>query len=85
MKKKHEIMITRPAWITETYQIELDEGEEIHNDVDSNTIRKWLEDLETDQLGTEISCHMDSSNAVGAEIHEDDFAEITINEIEEIV
>ena len=28
--------------------------------------------------------HMDSSNAIGAEIHEDDFAEITLDEITEV-
>ena len=48
-------------------------------------IRKWLEDENTIQLETEVSCHMDSSNAIGAEIHEDDFAEITLEEIEEVV
>ena len=46
-------------------------------------IRKWLEDENTIQLETEVSCHMNSSNAIGAEIHEDDFAEITLDEIEE--
>jgi hypothetical protein len=80
------IRITRPAWIKETYKVSFvgdslpEEGEEI----DPSVIRQYLEDENTIQLETEISCHMDSSNAIGAEIHEDEFAEITLDEIEEV-
>ena len=77
------IKITRPAWIQETYKVStsLESGERLW--CDPKVIRSWLEDEDTIQLETEVSCHMDSSNAIGAEIHEDDFAEITLNEIME--
>ena len=82
-KSTKVIRITRPAWIQETYKVStsLESGERLW--CDPKVIRSWLEDEDTIQLETEVSCHMDSSNAIGAEIHEDDFAEITLNEIME--
>ena len=83
--KKYKITITRPAWIQETYEVSSSEGIQmgINPSYAPWTIRKWLEDDSTVQLGTEVSCHMDTSNTVGAEIHEDEFSEITLDEIEE--
>ena len=57
----------------------------IGKELNYKSARRILEDENTIQLETEVSCHMDSSNAIGAEIHEDDFAEITLDEIEEVV
>ena len=92
-KKTKLIRITRPAWIKETYKISMpsypdfvmDEFPEEGKGIAPSVIRQWLEDENTIQLETEVSCHMDSSNAIGAEIHEDNFAEITLEEIEEVV
>ena len=85
-KSTKVIRITRPAWISETYKITTDMGKDCEGDVlNPKVIRSWLEDEDTIQLESEISCHMDSSNAIGAEIHEDEFAEITLDEIIEDV
>ena len=83
--KKYKITITRPAWIQETYEVSSSEGIQMGINPSNApwTIRKWLEYDSTVQLGTEVSCHMDTSNTVGAEIHEDEFSEITLDEIEE--
>ena len=90
-KKTKLIRITRPAWIKETYKVQFNTPHAIMPskgmegmEVTPCYIRQWLEDENTIQLETEVSCHMDSSNAIGAEIHEDDFAEITLDEIEEV-
>ena len=85
--KKYKITITRPAWIQETYEVSSSQGLRmscLSTPCPPSIIRKWLEDDTTIQLGTEVSCHMDTSNTVGAEIHEDEFAEITLDEIEEV-
>ena len=84
-KSTKVIRITRPAWIQETYRIttDMDSSYSRENKVHPKIIRSWLENEDTIQLETEVSCHMDSSNAIGAEIHEDDFAEITLDEITE--
>ena len=81
-KSTKVIRITRPAWISETYRITTAMESSVTT-VDNDIIRSWLENEDTIQLETEVSCHMDSSNAIGAEIHEDDFAEITLDEITE--
>ena len=85
-KSTKVIRITRPAWIQETYRIttDMDSSYSRENKVHPKIIRSWLENEDTIQLETEVSCHMDSSNAIGAEIHEDDFAEITLDEITEV-
>ena len=85
------IRITRPAWIKETYRVEFTPNDAIiptkgmeGMQVSPLYARQWLEDGATVQLETEVSCHMDSSNAIGADIHEDEFAEITLDEVEEV-
>ena len=85
-KSTKVIRITRPAWIQETYRIttDMDSSYSRENKVHPKIIRSWLENEDTIQLETEVSCHMDSSNAIGADIHEDEFAEITLDEVEEV-
>ena len=79
------IRITRPAWIKETYKVSFvgdslpEEGEEI----DPSVIRLYLEDENTIQLETEISCHMDANDSHLDEM-EDDYDRITLDEIEEV-
>ena len=86
------IKITRPAWIQETYKVSFSElmtdgllptkileGMEINPVI----IRKWLEDENTIQLETEISCHMDANDSHLDEM-EDDYDRITLDEIEEV-
>jgi hypothetical protein len=81
------IRITRPAWIKETYKVSFiqsgmtmpKEGEEI----DPSVIRQYLEDENTIQLETEVSCHMDANDSHLDEM-EDDYDRITLDEIEEV-
>jgi hypothetical protein len=87
-KKTKLIKITRPAWIKETYKVSFiqsgmtmpKEGEEI----DPSVIRQYLEDENTIQLETEVSCHMDANDSHLDEM-EDDYDRITLDEIEEVV
>ena len=57
----------------------------IHEGMEINPviIRKWLEDENTIQLETEISCHMDANDSHLDEM-EDDYDRITLDEIEEV-
>ena len=64
MKK---IIITRPAWIQDTY---LNSAEfsgvclpEVGEEIDPTVVKMYLEDHQTVQLETEISCHMDANDA----------------------
>lgn len=85
-KKKFQVMITRPAWIQEIYEVELewDEAMNTHKGRNIKAVRKMLEAESTVQLETNVSCHMDTTNTVGANIHEDEYAEVHIDEIEEV-
>jgi len=80
------IKITRPAWIQETYKISfLQSGMTIPKEgkgIDPSVIRQWLEDENTIQLGTEVSCHMDANDSHLDEM-EDDYDRITLDEITE--
>ena len=64
MKK---IIITRPAWIQETYLISAEFSgvclPEVSEEIDQRVVKMYLEDHQTVQLETEISCHMDANDA----------------------
>ena len=64
MKK---IIITRPAWIQETYLISAEFSgvclPEVGEEIDPTVVKMYLEDHQTVQLETEISCHMDANDA----------------------
>ena len=83
------IKITRPAWIQETYKVSLSPlsniPTKIHEGMEINPVilRKWLEDENTIQLETEVSCHMDANDSHLDEM-EDDYDRITLDEIEEV-
>ena len=80
------IRITRPAWIQETYKVSafLESGivEKEGDVLNPEVIRSWLEDKDTVQLETEISCHMDANDS-HLDTMEDDYDNITLDEIEE--
>lgn len=85
------IKITRPAWIQETYKVSMpsypdfvmDEFPKEGEEIDPSVIRQYLEDENTIQLETEISCHMDANDSHLDEM-EDDYDRITLDEIEEV-
>ena len=64
MKK---IIITRPAWIQETYLISAEFSgvclPEVGEEIDPTVVKMYLEYHQTVQLETEISCHMDANDA----------------------
>ena len=64
MKK---IIITRPAWIQETYLISAEFSgvclPEVGEEIDPTVVKMYLEDHQTVQLETEISCLMDANDA----------------------
>ena len=86
-KSEKIIRITRPAWIQETYKISSvfvgDLLPPTGKEIDPSIVRMYLEDHETIQLESEISCHMDLTNFADF-AQEHDFADITLDEIEEV-
>lgn len=64
MKK---MIITRPAWIQETYLVSAEFSgvclPEVGEEIDPSVVKMYLEDPQTVQLETEISCHMDANDA----------------------
>ena len=84
MKKKYQMMVTRPAWIQEFWEVELDENEPLpEKGQNIEAVRKLLEAESTVQLETNVSCHMDTTNTDGSNIHEDEYAEVWIDEFVE--
>ena len=85
------IKITRPAWIQETYKVSMpsypdfvmDEFPKEGEKIDPSVIRQYLEDENTIQLETKVSCHMDANDSHLDEM-EDDYDRITLDEIEEV-
>ena len=86
-KKKFQVMVTRPAWIQEIYEVELewDEAMNTHKGRNIKAVRKMLEDESTVQIESQISCHMDHTNGVDCLRGRDEYAEVHIDEIEEII
>ena len=91
MKKRYKMSITRPAWIKETYEFSDFPMEEYNlKNIKKDVLyrQKFFEKVfenDCDYMESEISCYMDTTNSVSADIHEGEYGELFLDNIEEEV
>jgi len=90
MKKRYKMSITRPAWIKETYEFSDFPMEEYNlKNIKKDVLyrQKFFEKVfenDCDYMESEISCYMDTTNSVSADIHEGEYGELFLDNIEEL-